>query len=162
MGIVLAILFILQIISFMIITLLYMKIAKFNNLEKKQQKLMQEMDQSVMAYLVEIKEENDRLIEQLNGRMDSKREPEASPSSVFKAESAAIQEKNLQKPHSVPVNFAIRSYQESAATTDQQEMKPLDDRDKAKQLRAQGKSVQEIAKELGKGQTEIELLLKFG
>ncbi|EGQ27361.1 hypothetical protein ABZ756_05895 [Mammaliicoccus sciuri] len=164
MGIVVAILFILQIISFMIMTLLYMKVSKFNNLEKKQQKLMHEMDQSIMAYLAEIKEENDRLIEQLNKR------PVNKPSSKVafpqthsqNEETAAEPEKVQQKSHPVPVQFALRSYQKNAATTDSLEMAPLSDRDKAKQLLAEGKSVQEIAKELGKGQTEIELLLKFG
>ncbi|GKV64166.1 MULTISPECIES: helix-turn-helix domain-containing protein [unclassified Sporosarcina] len=162
MGIIVAILFILQIISFMIMTLLFLKVSKFNNLEKKQQQLMDEMDHSVMAYLAEIKEENDRLIEQLNRKTDFTLSPEVPfQQPPVKQKPAAEPERVQQKSHPVPVQFALRSYQKTAATTEQQEAEPLDDRAKAKLMHAEGKSVEEIAKELGKGRTEIELLLKF-
>ncbi|WP_301108659.1 helix-turn-helix domain-containing protein [Sporosarcina sp.] len=163
MGIIVAILFILQIISFMIITLLFLKVSKFNNLEKKQQKLMDEMDQSVMAYLAEIKEENDRLIEQLNNTADVPpfAEVEIPFQPQVQQKTVTETEKVQQKPHPVPVQFALRSYQQTAAATDQRETEPLDDRAKAKLMHEEGKSVEEIAKKLGKGQTEIELLLKF-
>ena len=58
-------LFIIQIISFYFLALLYTKVTKFDDLEKKQRKLMTEMDDSIGAYLSELKDENDRLIEQL-------------------------------------------------------------------------------------------------
>ncbi|WP_153720410.1 helix-turn-helix domain-containing protein [Sporosarcina cascadiensis] len=161
MGIIVAILFILQIISFMIITLLFLKVSKFNNLEKKQQQLMDEMDHSVMAYLAEIKEENDRLIEQLNRKTDFFPPADFSFPQTAQQKTAAETDKMQQKPHPVPVQFALRSYQKTAATTEQREAEPLDDRAKAKMMIAEGKSVEEIAKELGKGRTEIELLLKF-
>ena len=58
-------LFIIQIISFYFLALLYTKVTKFDDLEKKQRKLMAEMDNSIGAYLSELKDENERLIEQL-------------------------------------------------------------------------------------------------
>lgn len=122
---------------------------------------MDEMDQSVMAYLAEIKEENDRLIEQLDRNTDFGLSTEVSIQPPVQQKTAFETEKVPQKPHPVPVQFALRSYQKTAATTDQRETESLDDRAKAKMMRAEGKSVEEIAKELGKGQTEIELLLKF-
>lgn len=158
MGMIVAFLFILQIVSFLIITLLYMKITKFNDLEKKQRKLMQQMDDSVMAYLTEIKEENDRLIAQLDAV--ERREIRTGQ------EKSAVKE-NLEqpeferKPHPVPVRHVLRSYEQTASAKEETQEQPLTDRERAKKMLADGKTVQEIAKELGKGQTEIELLLKF-
>ena len=54
-----------QIIGFYFLALLYTKVSKFDDLEKKQRKLMEEMDDSIGAYLSELKDENDRLIERL-------------------------------------------------------------------------------------------------
>lgn len=117
---------------------------------------MADMDESVMAYLTEIKEENDRLIKQLNEssikRTESVKEKE-------QPEIMVTPEKVQQKPQPVPIHFALRSYQKTASST--AEAEPLTDRQKIKNLYADGRTVQEIAKELGKGQTEIELILKF-
>ena len=172
MGILLALLFILQIVGFMVMTLLYLKISKFNNLEKKQQQLMKEMDQSVLAYLGEIKEENDRLIHQLNQREETQMSPMKNPTPQEQpiVDSSKMPEPEPKlKPHPVPVHFALRSYQKTVAIEKnekeikpQSETNPLDDREKAKQLFAEGKSISDIARELKKGKTEIELLLKFG
>ena len=169
MGILLAILFILQIIGFMVMILLYLKISKFNNLEKKQQRLMKEMDQSVLAYLSEIKEENDRLIHQLNQRPDAQMKPTAN--SAPREQSITEVPDPKSKLHSVPLHFAIRSYQKTVETEkNEKEKKPqsksksfdeLDDKEKAKQLYAEGESIEDIARELKKGKTEIELIIKF-
>lgn len=176
MGILLALLFILQIIGFMVMTLFYMKISKFNNLEKKQQRLMKEMDQSVVAYLAEIKEENDRLIQQLNQRPEPQPVREPPQPRQQQAVVTEIPEAEIKlKPHPVPFQFALRSYQKTADNDKKEkelrlqpepepkaEPKVLDDRERAKQLFEEGKSISEIARELKKGRTEIELLLKFG
>ena len=65
-------LFVTQLISFYFLALLYAKVSKFDDLEKKQGKLMREMDDSITAYLSELKDENDRLIIQLASREESK------------------------------------------------------------------------------------------
>ncbi|ARJ40057.1 hypothetical protein SporoP8_14910 [Sporosarcina ureae] len=169
MGILLALLFILQIIGFMVMILLYLKISKFNNLEKKQQRLMKEMDQSVLAFLGEIKEENDRLIQQLNQRTDTQMKP--TTNSVPREQSITEVPVPRSKQHSVPLHFALRSYQKTVDTEKNEKEKKtqsqpksfddLDDREKAKQLYAEGKSIEDIARELKKGKTEIELIIKF-
>ncbi|WP_143561051.1 hypothetical protein [Sporosarcina sp. P3] len=169
MGILLALLFILQIIGFLIMTLLYVKISKFNNLEKKQQQLMKEMDQSILAYLEEIKEENDRLIHQLNQRTEDQMEHTSNLAPREQSTSKSVEVPEPQpKPHPVPVHFALRSYQKMAEiekgekeTKPDSNLKPLSDRQKAKQLYAEGTPIVDIARELKKGKTEIELLLKF-
>ena len=60
------ILVILQLICFYLIVILNTKIAKFKDLEKRQDQLIREMDDAISLYLVEMKEENDRLIHELS------------------------------------------------------------------------------------------------
>lgn len=162
-------LFILQVISFYIIALLYMKISKFNGLEKKQQKLMTEMDDAIGAYLSELKEENERLIEIIEKRQNNfpihDQEEEVNPADVPAARKES-KEKPITINHpSYPVNIALKSYQTASATKDTlQEASTdleVDDRTLAIRMHDEGKSIEEIAKRVGKGKTEIELMLKF-
>ena len=64
-------LFILQIISFYFIALLYTKLSKFQDLERKQENIMNEMENSFSAYLAEMKDENDRLLAELSKETNS-------------------------------------------------------------------------------------------
>jgi hypothetical protein len=64
--IVLLVLFIAQLVSFACIALLNTKIAKFKMIEQNQESLMREMEDSFSVYLIEMKEENDRLIKELS------------------------------------------------------------------------------------------------
>ena len=159
-----------QLISFYIIALLYMKISKFKNLEQKQQKLMSEMDDAIGAYLNELKEENDRLIDTIdrksfqNGsRREQAHEQRTNQSNDFTERS----EDNLTiTPVNYPVKIAMKSYQSSlsnAAVLPEKvtEEKKKDDRSVAIEMHNEGKSIEEIAKKLGKGKTEVSLLLKF-
>lgn len=61
----LVVLFSLQLISFFIIILLFSKISKFKDLEVRQDQLIREMDDVIGVYLLEMREENDRLIQEL-------------------------------------------------------------------------------------------------
>jgi len=54
-----------QLFCFYMIALLNAKVAKFKDLENRQEQIMREMEESISLYLVEIKEENDRLIKEL-------------------------------------------------------------------------------------------------
>ncbi|MER2116076.1 MAG: hypothetical protein ABS904_09920, partial [Solibacillus isronensis] len=58
-------LFLIQMITIFVIVLLYSKLSKFQNLEKRQNELINEMDNAISVYLMEMKEENDRLISEL-------------------------------------------------------------------------------------------------
>lgn len=55
-----------QLVCFYFIVLLNTKIAKFKDLEKRQDQLIREMDDAIGLYLVDMKEENDRLIQELS------------------------------------------------------------------------------------------------
>lgn len=127
---------------------------------------MIEMDDSIGAYLSELKDENERLIEQLVTR---ERAPIAKKvtSSVLanKQEQTATIEQvppiiRVSKP-TIPVNVALKSYHAVTTTQQGQTLEVEDDRTQALKLFDAGQSIEEIAKALGKGKTEVELILKF-
>lgn len=163
----LILLFIIQMVGFYVILLLYTKVSRFNDLEKKQQKLMAEMDDSIAAYLAELKEENERLIAIIEKRQHaSGSEPSNSMTSSKKEMNHEKADLHFPQPK-IPMKLAVQSYQsysknipEEQATT-QKKSDEMDERTKAIALHDEGKSIEEIAKTLGKGKTEVELLLKF-
>lgn len=149
--------------------LLYMRLSKFNNLEKKQEKLMAEMDDAIGAYLSELKEENERLIQIIDKRYDNADVRSTVATTIQSAENERQLEK---KPHSIrtpnyPMNVALKSYQSApylstgSVSDSDSKVTELDDRTRAFNMYDEGKPVEEIAKKLGKGKTEVELLLKF-
>ena len=144
-------LFILQIITFYFLALLYTKSSKYDDLEKKQQTLMREMDDSIGLYLSELKDENNRLIEKLSKRVDKEESPVTSK--------PVVENSPIVK---VPVNLALKSYQATNNYKNEPELvEEPDERTRIIQLYEAGKSIEEIAKTLGKGRTEVELILKF-
>ncbi|MCM3742859.1 hypothetical protein M3193_01775 [Sporosarcina luteola] len=162
-------LFILQVIGFYFIALLYMKVSKFNNLEKKQHKLMAEMDDAIGAYLSELKEENDRLINIIEKQQENSSLQETVHVDLPKegpAESSEMKAFHIKAP-GYPMKAALKSYREAPAlnksslAVQEIEESKLDDRTLAIRLHEKGKPIEEIAKRLGKGKTEVELLLKF-
>lgn len=64
-SIILIVLFICQLLSFFLIMILNSKLAKFKDLEVRQEQIIREMDDAIGVYLMEMKEENNRLIEEL-------------------------------------------------------------------------------------------------
>jgi len=157
-------LFIIQIISFYFLALLYTKVTKFDDLEKKQRKLMAEMDNSIGAYLSELKDENERLIEQLTVHVQQpavkKTTVSASQESAASEEVRPVIRTGIPK---MPVNLALKSYK-AAGQASEESKAPVEAEDARTQvirLYDAGQSIEEIAKQLGKGRTEIELILKF-
>lgn len=109
MAILLIVLFILQLISFYLIVLLNSKIARFKELENRQNQLIREMDDSIGAYLMEMKEENDRLIKEL--------------SVVQRATSSKDIEKSVAKEH--PKSSVIQERNEKVESVLLEENKPV-------------------------------------
>jgi hypothetical protein len=157
-------LFIIQIIGFYFLSLLYTKVTKFDDLEKKQRKLMAEMDNSIGAYLSELKDENERLIEQLTVHVQqptfTKTSEDASQESAVTEEVRPVIRATIPK---MPVNLALRSYKAAGQVSGETEVPVVveDARTQVIRLYEAGQSIEEIAKQLGKGHTEIELILKF-
>lgn len=194
--ILIVVLFVLQLLSFYFIIILNTKLAKFNDLEKKQERLMREMDDTISVYLAEMKDENDRLINELQRVPKPKAVVLSSPNEQDKKISKQQSEQetkqatveNPSKEENIP-NFEIEprvfvpkktaataySRQQYASTNtakqdtivatldtgSKEKQKERTFEEKVVQLSKEGKNVEEIAKQLQKGKTEIELLLKF-
>ncbi|WP_336634334.1 hypothetical protein [Lysinibacillus fusiformis] len=186
--ILIAVLFFLQLLTFYFLIILNTKLAKFKDLEKKQERLMSEMDDTISVYLTEMKDENDRLIKELQNVSSSdlaatrvqktiSKEPqqEQAPSpaeQVLKNDSPSSLDKDARIY--VPKNIVANAYSRQQQTTatavssptplkveQKEQVKELTIEQQALNLAKQGKSIEEIAKQLQKGKTEIELLLKF-
>lgn len=157
-SIILVILFLLQIISFYFIALLHAKLAKFNNMEHKQSQILAEMEDSFSAYIAEIKDENDRLLQELN---NTNHVVAARTEFVKEIEKA---EKVAPVPFELPKTFVSKqrvanSYSKTATITEKKE--PVTIKEKVFFYDNEGKSIDEIAKMLQIGKTEVELFLKF-
>ncbi|MBG9755663.1 hypothetical protein ACNA06_02580 [Lysinibacillus sp. RSDA_15] len=186
--ILIAVLFFLQLLTFYFLIILNTKLARFKDLEKKQERLMSEMDDTISVYLTEMKDENDRLIKELQNVSPSELAATSVQQTVSyepqqeQAYSAAEQELKKDRPLSldkdarlyVPKNIVANAYSRQRQTTEtiasspmalkveqKEEVKELTMEQQALNLAKQGKSTEEIAKQLQKGKTEIELLLKF-
>ena len=160
-------LFITQVISFYFLAILYMKVLKYDDFEEKQKRLMEEMDDSLAAYLAEVKDENDKFIEnlistqgeKLSGDEVEEVESIVSPKSPSPEEAPLI---NITTPK-IPMNQVLRSYgkMEYEPIEEVEVALEIDDRTRAIELHNEGKSIEEIARMLEKGRTEVELILKF-
>ncbi len=170
---VLVFLFIAQILSFYFIILLYAKISRLKDIEKNQERLKDEMDQATSVYLAEMRDENDRLIRELKMMRENRlQENQLNPKKSLKEsvnDSTTKKEKIDPPTFNMPRNLVAKAYQDTSATistkeileTSMEPLKKLTLEEEVKELHQSGKNVDEIAKMLQKGKTEIELLLKF-
>ncbi|MGM9950773.1 MAG: DUF6115 domain-containing protein [Lysinibacillus sp.] len=188
-SIILIVLFICQLLSFFFIILLNSKLARFKDLEARQEQIVREMDDAIGLYLMEMKEENDRLIKEITAVKQAPirgqgnfEETDAKPH-LTAGEDVVSREPEVtaesRKPY-VPIAFAANAYSrhkqqesadkqpvqkapESAAPVREQDepshLTPFE-REVVEMHRA-GKTIEEIAKKTQRGKTEIELLIKF-
>lgn len=156
-SIILVILFLLQLISFYFIALLYAKLNKIKDMEKKQANVLSEIDDSFSAYIAEMKDENNRLLQELK-----RTEPLFASANTAPAVKELDEQdnKSFELPKSyVSKQLAANSYMKIAATTEKKV--PVTIKEKVLFYEMEGKSIDEIAKILQIGKTEVELFLKF-
>ncbi|MER2000059.1 MAG: hypothetical protein ABS882_09795 [Lysinibacillus sp.] len=177
-------LFILQLLSFFWIALLNTKLSKYKDLEKKQQSLIEEMDNSIGAYLVEMKDENDRLIQELKAasmeqtnikqvviedelKHTTLQEELTNPVASLQGDKPAAftpkkKAANAYGRHQEVHTPGFEQHKVSAILKEVEPQKvPLTFEQKVKNMYDEGQTIEQIAKATNKGKTEIELLLKF-
>ena len=196
-------LFVIQLITIFIIILLSGKLAKFKELEIRQNQLVEEMDNAIGVYLMEMKEENNRLIEELKEATTSipvkpvakpfvSPQVEVAPTATVSAKKIfeEIADREVKKEDTppqtdaqefeprkfVPVHQAANAYSKQKMQTDEKmELEQVEAELFAKEPVKQeqtmeqqvvahyraGKSIEEIARMMQRGKTEIELLVKF-
>jgi len=102
------------------------------------------------------------LIRLLEKRLDDEVEPAEKDSQKEKLHMApAPSEKGQNQKPVIPVQVALQSYKSFSKPSVADNQEEEDDRSRALKLQKNGWTVEEIARELGKGKTEIELILKF-
>ncbi|MGG6432029.1 DUF6115 domain-containing protein [Anoxybacillus sp. D401a] len=139
--------FVLHGVSLFLIILLSLKWAKIKETEREQAELIREMETMMTTYLMQFKEENERFVKQMTSSAVRQKKKEASP--PFREEQVRL-----------PVEDVVDRVELS--TTAPKEEPSLESLiSEALKLQQQGKTMDEIAKALKRGKTEIELLLKF-
>ncbi|CAH0213288.1 hypothetical protein SRABI96_02221 [Peribacillus sp. Bi96] len=201
------VLFVLNIFTIFAIVILYLRQNRLSKLEKDQKAIIGEMEQLLSGYLMEMKEDNETLVQAFTNSVAMKsgvdtNEQEHGPLYETMGEKEVKQEQNMMQGHHEGrrVTFkkqAINAYKKMPEEQEYNTL-PVIDEDKlelsaaaispsfegnstgkefadmlqaslnersldeqVKMLADQGHSIKEIAKKLNRGQTEIELLLKF-
>lgn len=158
--------FFLHAVSLLAIILLFTRQNRLTEVKEKQQKLVGEMEEMMAAYILEMKDENERFIQELGSAAEAQRERKKSQAvhMVQKEEHPAQPE---GETHDVPVimpnlqraraNKIYKAQQSPEASAESDERKEST----ISQLKKEGYSIEEIARKLDKGKTEVELALKF-
>ncbi|MCC3645722.1 hypothetical protein JGK52_03365 [Cytobacillus oceanisediminis] len=188
----LAISLLLNIVALLAIILLYLRQNKLMDTEKRQEKVLIEMEEVISSYLVQMKEENDDFISKLSkanakndtsikeksipGNLDRKNELDIAKAdeksmplaraSIYQASKAYKQilrtaEHKLSEKESLSSLKETESVTRSDSSQSIKEENPSSINDQVFILKKQGMSAGDIAKKLGKGKTEVELMLKF-
>ncbi len=173
--------FILHGVSFLIIILLYTRFDQIKDIEKNQVMMIKDMEELLTAYITEIKDENETFLEKakmesshLGGhnknirtvekRVDStdiRNEINSIESQLTGHDIASL----LPSYHELEILKEDRNTNEIIKVDpvhsegDSPELLPVGRQ--ARLLHNTGLSIEEIAKKLNKGKTEIELFLKF-
>ncbi|REB09779.1 hypothetical protein DVB69_02945 [Sporosarcina sp. BI001-red] len=160
---------VLQIGGFYMIALLYVRISKLDKTEKNQQQLMKEMEDSLALYITEVKEENDRLIDQFikiqQNQQTTEMKDEAKRSPILQEDEVAATAVYFNPlPPTSKVLDSYRTQQQASVTnTVEPIMEPKQETEfeTVYRLQSEGLSIGAIASRLKKGKTEVELILKF-
>ncbi|MDO3659436.1 Swarming motility protein SwrB [Bacillus sp. C28GYM-DRY-1] len=137
------------------VIILYTRLAAVKETEKQQKKILEETENTLAAFLLELKEENEKLIENIDSP-SSHTEEETENSDLRHPEKdsepdAAREEENPLKGLITEVERQEESVNSIAQSFE----------DRAIELYEQGYSASQIAQKLKSGKTEIELFLKF-
>ncbi|AYV66036.1 MULTISPECIES: hypothetical protein [Niallia] len=171
----------LNLIAILCIVILYVRQNRFVNLEKDQRKNLEEMEEVISTFITEIKVENEQFLNRLTS-FDPNEDLLGKKVEDNKGKAESLE----YKPREIKGNKAMLnayknvtdSIQENSLTEDRLEKEDVNEllnlilppekkqKEKsivevAKEMQAEGKSIEDIAKALNKGKTEMELLLKF-
>jgi hypothetical protein len=164
--------FILHAISFLSIILFYFRLERMRDIERKQATIMKDMEDLLSSYVLEMKEENGRLLEYVKKGRSNQLATSSLPSvkqrnntpefkEAINTVEAQLTEEDLAAilPR-YDEEFEVNIIEDNKERKEQSfEILPISEQ--AKLLHENGLSIEEIAKKLNKGKTEIELFIKF-
>lgn len=157
---------VLHVITFIIIRIQTEKISFIKDKEEEQRNQSKEMEELLSAYLYEMKEENDRLFSLLQ----TEQEPTSSiPDRGLSDKNSEVDNKKYRTPKKndprLPGSPVPKTNHDYLYTPPVQSFEE-DSFEKSTSLQVytlykEGESIENIAKKLNCGKTEIELMLKF-
>ncbi|AME05260.1 Swarming motility protein SwrB [Bacillus siamensis] len=131
------------------VIILYTRFSALKETERQQKKILEETENTLAAFLLELKEENERL-------EDAKNRADQAPD----AEDAESRPVKPQKELDIPDHMEkLISATEQAESEENSGAHSFEER--VSELYEQGLTPAEIAKRMKSGKTEIELFLKF-
>ncbi|ART76370.1 hypothetical protein B4U37_10090 [Sutcliffiella horikoshii] len=137
------------------IILLFIKLSRVQQLEQEYRTLIQEAEDTITSYVLELKEENNSFLQKLSNSNHDISHSDKQES--FDAREDALTEADLKE---LLMQENVREDHKETLIAE----KPFEEwnfKDQVKHLSENGLTSSEIAKKLNKGKTEIELLLKF-
>ncbi|MBM7572050.1 hypothetical protein JOC48_002553 [Aquibacillus albus] len=151
----------LHVITFIILKTMNDKLKLLGDMEEKYTENKKELEDLLAVYLLEIKDENDRLVSSLRHN---------KPLTNSQSEKVETEASTKSERSTIPIAYNNKSVQPSAenSTTytpplSNQEQDTLEQSISAKvyALYDQGETIESIARKLDCGKTEVELMLKF-
>ncbi|AEN87945.1 MULTISPECIES: hypothetical protein [Priestia] len=173
MGFLLTVSFLIHGLSLFCIILLYMQVTKVKRIERLHQQNINKMEAAMSSYLAEFQEQNEQFLSQLRERstsLSSEVEKSSVKSPLVDEEDMLVQRVDLKSEPSQSLHelLSIEENQKhirtpfDELTTDQiQDLSGEEIKEFSVYLKRKGLTIEEIAKHLHRGKTEIELLLKF-
>ncbi|WP_175638877.1 hypothetical protein [Metabacillus schmidteae] len=166
----------LHVVAFYFIIVLYMKYSTMKNLSDTQRQILEETENSMTSFLIDMKDENDKFMKTLLSSSDLKKQPineeliglnrtsNAEPYNVKVSNESNKTNKIVSDQNSIelPSHLSgIDEMQDIVEITQTDNKKKPSFEVEAINLYKEGYNVEQIAKKLNKGKTEVELLLKF-
>jgi hypothetical protein len=145
--------FLLHAVSLFALILLFQRQNNMKHREKKMQQTAAETEEMMSVFLMELKEENEKLINQLSKKAPEQKEPAPIPHETPRDDAVVL-------PPIVPRAAAVKAY-DGAKKKPEQPLKEQSAAERMIELKKQGFSEEEIARELQIGVTEVQLSLKF-
>ena len=181
---------ILNMIALLSIIILFLRQGKLFKIEDNQKKTIKEMEDLLSSFVLEMKEDNEQLIKRIedlkNAKNLSSQNNQNQPSSIKTPLEKTIESDVRDSDNDLSTrlektvgHYAVKAYQqqskqekvgiqaplkESELPKKQENLNSVQQESLAGQiwnLKDQGYSLEEIARKLKKGKTEIDLLLKF-
>lgn len=150
-----------------------MQVTKVKRIERLHQQNINKMEAAMSSYLAEFQEQNEQFLRQLRERstsLSSEMEESSAKSPLVDEEDVPVQRVDLKSEPSQSLHelLSIEENQKHISTsfdeltTDQiQDLSGEEIKEFSVYLKGKGLTIEEIAKHLHRGKTEIELLLKF-
>jgi hypothetical protein len=149
-----------QVIMFSWIIVLHMKINKLRYIEKESEKLQQGTEDILMSFMLEIKEENEKFLKKVKNLSTMEYKEEKKEILAKHESSIDVKEETIEYKEFLP-RFEESLPLPIEELVDQEEQTLENIAKEAERLLQEGHRIEEIAKRLNKGKTEIELLVKF-